>query len=134
MHICSIKKDIILVDLVTSTVGFPFPISHFFRSFPFLNTVLRFQHSSLLCRSRFPTIIVTVRSCRRRHHAKSLSSSICEVVVAITVRSRLLTVVCCFCALRLLASLSHCVIFVVEILGLLVCLALTVHLLYAFSI
>jgi len=41
----------------------------------------------------------SLRSCR--HRAKS--SSPCEVT-AVTVRSRLVTVACCFCALRLLAS------------------------------
>ncbi|QCD86596.1 Protein N-terminal glutamine amidohydrolase [Vigna unguiculata] len=51
------------------------------------------------------------------HHVKSspceVASSPCEV--AVIVRSRLVTITCCFCALRLLASLSHCVIFVVKI-------------------
>ncbi|QCD96344.1 Glycosyl transferase [Vigna unguiculata] len=69
-----------------------------------------------------------MRSHRRRHRAKSPSPSPCEV--ATTVRSRLVMVACCFCGLPLLASLSHCVIFIGEIPGLLVYVAFIVHFLH----
>ena len=107
-------------------------VSHFpfisFVPFPFSLTRFFFQHSSLLCRSRFPTLTITMRSHRRRHRAKSPSPSPCEV--ATTVRSRLVMVACCFCGLPLLASLSHCVIFIGEIPGLLVYVAFIVHFLH----
>ena len=77
------KREVILVDLGTGTVCFSFFIS-FVHSLSL--TQFFFQHSSLLCCSRFPIVTVTVRSRRRRHRAKSLLSSLCEVVVP--VRSR----------------------------------------------
>ena len=102
------KKDIILVELLTGIVCFPFSISFVYslsltfvsnivRCFPFL--ILRFQHTltqffvSKICRFHFPTITVTgrlrsslrsrlrsgLRSCHHRAESPTKSPSPCEV-------------------------------------------------------
>jgi len=85
-----------------------FLVSHFFRSFIFLNTFLVSNIVHFVAPTSQPsqTFTVTVRSRLRSHRHRAKSPSPCEVSyeVVVTVRSCLATVACCFYALRLLAS------------------------------